>query len=494
MNEISQVLKEGRVASASPQGVKIYDRSLHNHGEVHLLMLKVDSKKFIMAVGVGELYDELDGEIHDDYKLCPLTHENRLTLAKYFTHLSPKAFGKKSTTFGLGDRLGLAGPGHLATLRGRPVSPILAQQSIRELALTGRTYQDVLDAASYAAFQEGYRDGYGADGDHLKEESDIQMSIDLGFTMLTLDASEKIPSDIQDLDDQELLVRYELVPEEKRKGYEERYLDKSIQVGEEKVVFDRIEFMKCVLIYGEAIPFMVYIYEKYIQPVDRAIDFEISIDETVTPTSPEAHYFVAAELDRQQVDIFSMAPRFCGEFQKGIDYIGDIQQFEHELRIHAAIADHFGYKLSIHSGSDKLSVFPIIAKHTKGRFHVKTAGTNWLEAVRTVAQENPSLYRRMHAYALEYFEEAKAYYHVTTNIARIKPLEQVTDAQLPEYMEEDNARQLLHITYGILLKAEDETGKAIFSDEFFDTLEKKESEYEQSLKSHIGKHLDLLNV
>ncbi|WP_438350012.1 tagaturonate epimerase family protein [Paenibacillus sp. FA6] len=494
MKQIAQSLKEGRVESASPQQVKIYERSLHTHNTDHLLMLKVEGKKAIMVVGDGELFNELAGEVQDGFKLCPLSHENRIILARYFSHLSPKAFGRQSTTFGLGDRLGLAGPGHLATLRGRPVSPVLAQQSIRELALTGRTYLDVLDAASFAAFQEGFRDGYGADGDHLKEEADIQMSLDLGFTMLTLDCSEKIPSDIQDLNDLELNERYGLLSEEIRKDYEGRYLDQSFQVGEEKVFFDHKEFMKCVLIYNEAIPFMVYIYEKYIKSVDREIDFEISIDETVTPTSPEAHYFVAAELERNHVSIFSMAPRFCGEFQKGIDYIGDLEQFEKELRIHAAIADHFGFKLSIHSGSDKLSVFPVIAKYTKGRFHVKTAGTNWLEAIRTVAKENPSLYRRMHAYALEHFEEAKAYYHVTTNISRIKPLDQVSDEQLPEYMEEDNARQLLHITYGILLKAQDESGQNLFSDEFFDTLEKKEEAYEQSLKSHIGKHLDLLNV
>jgi hypothetical protein len=494
MKQISQSLKEGRVESTSSQHVKIYERSLHTHHKDHLLMIKVEGKKVIMAVGDGELFNALEGEVQDGYKLCLPSHQNRIILAKYFSHLSPKAFGRQSTTFGLGDRLGLAGPGHLATLRGRHVSPILAQQSIRELALTGRTYLDVLDAASFAAFQEGFRDGYGADGDHLKEEADIQMSLDLGFTMLTLDCSEKIPSDIQDLNDLELNERYGLLSEEIRKDYEERYLEQSFQVGEEKVSFDHKEFMKCVLIYGEAIPFMAYIYNKYIKSVDREIDFEISIDETVTPTSPEAHYFVAAELERKQISIFSMAPRFCGEFQKGIDYIGDLQQFEKELRIHAAIADHFGFKLSIHSGSDKFSVFPVIAKYTKGRFHVKTAGTNWLEAVRTVATENPSLYRRMHAYALEHFEEAKAYYHVTTNIARIKPLVQVSDEQLPEYLEEDNARQLLHITYGILLKAQDEDGQNLFSDEFFDTLEKKEDAYEQSLKSHIGKHLDLLNV
>ena len=173
---------------------------------------------------------------------------------------------------------------------------------------------------------------------------------------------------------------------------------------------------------------MEAIFRKYIATLDRAVDFEISIDETATPTSPEAHYLVANELRDRGVTIFSMAPRFCGEFQKGIDYIGDIAQFERELASHAAIAVHFEYKLSIHSGSDKFSVFPLIGQYTNGLFHIKTAGTNWLEAVRVVAKVNPSLYRRMHQYALDHFSEATAYYHVTTDINAIVPLGEVSDA------------------------------------------------------------------
>lgn len=187
-----------------------------------------------------------------------------------------------------------------------------------------------------------------------------------------------------------------------------------------------------------------------------------------------------------------MAPRFCGEFQKGIDYIGDLAQFEQELAVHAAIADHFGYKLSIHSGSDKFSVFQLVAKYTSGRFHVKTAGTNWLEAVRTVAKVNPGLYRRMHQYALEHFQEAAAYYHVTTDVSAIKPLSEVSDENLHDYMNENNARQLIHITYGILLQAKDANGAPLFKTEFFNTLSDQEEQYEAALISHIGKHLNLL--
>ena len=73
---------------------------------------------------------------------------------------------------------------------------MLAQQSIRELTLTERTYNNVLDAASWAVMQEGFHDGFGADGDHLKRPEDIKMALDLGYSMITLDCSEKIDGSI----------------------------------------------------------------------------------------------------------------------------------------------------------------------------------------------------------------------------------------------------------------------------------------------------------
>lgn len=250
-------------------------------------------------------------------------------------------------------------------------------------------------------------------------------------------------------------------------------MNQMFQAAGTSITFDRETLIKNVLIYAAAIDFMEHIYVTYIKNASREIDFEISIDETATLTALESNFFVAKELYSRGLTIYSMAPRFCGEFQKGIDYIGDIAQFEKELIIHAGLADDFGYKLSIHSGIDKFSVFPIIGKYTKGRFHVKTAGTNWLEAVRTVAKVNPSLYRRMHQYALEHFKEATAY-HVTTDISKIAPLEQVSDADLANtYMNEDNARQLIHITYGF---AADEgcAGNSLFKDEFYRTPSEQE--------------------
>ena len=71
-----------------------------------------------------------------------------------------------------------------------------------------------------------------------------------------------------------------------------------------------------------------------------------------------------------------MAPRFCGEFQKGIDYIGDIDLFNKELHIHSQIADYFKYKLSIHSGSDKFSIYNSISQITNQRFQTLAINLN----------------------------------------------------------------------------------------------------------------------
>ncbi len=475
--------------------MKVYKKSYIYHDNVHLIMIKDKAKKGILAVGNGQLFDDLEGtDIEGKGKFCSLSHANRLVLNRYFDYTVPRAFGTKIATMGLGDRLGLASPGHIETVKGKSVKPILAQQSIRELTLTNRTMNDMLDAACFAVFQEGYKDGFGADGDHIKEEKDIQYALSLGISMLTLDCSDQIPKGIEKKSAEQLSVDYEKLPRAIKDHYNEQYLNKTFDVDGLYISFDEKLLMENVLQYNEALNYMVHVYNEYIITEKREIDFEISIDETETITSPTAHFFVANELRLKGVEVTSLAPRFCGEFQKGIDYIGDIEQFEYELSEHALIAEHFGYKLSIHSGSDKFKVFPIIAKYTKGILHVKTAGTNWLEAIRVIAQMNPNLYRRMHIFALEHFEEALAYYHVTPDLAGIAPLENVPDSELESYMDDDAARQLFHVTYGLLLTAKDESDKNIFKEEFFCTLDKQEEEYRAALVKHIGKHVELLEL
>jgi hypothetical protein len=247
-------------------------------------------------------------------------------------------------------------------------------------------------------------------------------------------------------------------------------------------------------IYGEAIDFASDMYNRFLKGGRYEADFEISIDETGTPTTPLQHFFVAKELIDAGVLFATMAPRFCGEFQKGIDYIGDLAQFENEINIHAIIARHFKYKLSIHSGSDKFSVFPAIGRESRGVFHIKTSGTNWLEAMRVTAQVDPALYREIHKYALSVFAEARMNYHVNADISKIPDVDYLPDGELPKLFEDNHVRQLIHITYGSILNKKEDGGVFAFKDRLYDLWRRWDDVYTLALEQHIGKHLDLLGI
>src|SRR4030065_57925 len=137
-------------------------------------------------------------------------------------------------------------------------------------------------------------------------------------------------------------------------------------------------------------------------------ELEISVDETEQPTSPTEHFYIASELKRLGVQWISLAPRYIGRFEKGVDYIGDPLAFEADLGLHAAIARRLGpYKLSLHSGSDKFSIYPIFMEKTQGLAHLKTAGTSYLEALRTIAALDKDLIREIYTFARERFEADK---------------------------------------------------------------------------------------
>ena len=467
----------------------VYPDSVNAIGSDYVFMVNGDADDYIVATGAAATKFEGETVSCDacTYVVAPKTHKNADALRAMFAFTAPQPILKQKRTFGVGDRLGIATPGHLRVFKEYDAYPILAQQSIRELNLTERTYEDVLDAASYYVFRDGYKDGFGADGDHLKKAEEIEYALGLGFTMITLDCSEHIRGGVEKLSPAELAAECTLSDE-----LIARYIGKDIDIEGEKLVFDEDELRRCVLIYGEAIEFAAGIFQKYFKEGGAKADFEVSIDETATPTSPMQHYFAANELILRGVDVATVAPRFCGEFQKGVDYIGDLAQFERELKTHAAIARHFGYKLSIHSGSDKFSTFGLIGKYTNGNFHVKTAGTNWLEAMRAVAAADPAMYREIHAFALERFEDAKKFYHVTTDLNKIPALDTLTDAELPNLFTMNDARQLIHITYGFILTEKNTDGTYRFKNRLYKFWRENETVYSDMLYAHIGKHLAIL--
>ena len=421
-----------------------------------------------------------------EWTLAPLNHANAEKMRALFPWTAPTRVLDRDKTMGVGDRLGIAADGHIKVFKKYPeITPIFAQQSIRELNLTNRTFADVIDSASFAVFRNGFKTGWGADGDHVKTADEVAYALRSGCTMITLDCSEQIDNTIEGMTEEQVNAKYV-----QNKELEDIYLNKSFDIGEGVTIsFDQDMFRRSVLIYSAAIEHCKDIYFNVIMKDGKQLaDFELSIDETMTPTVPEQHFFVANELIRHHIHVSTVAPRFCGEFQKGIDYIGNLDQFAKEMRVHAVISRHFGYKISIHSGSDKFSIFPAAGKETKGRFHLKTAGTNWLEAVKLVAIKDPELYREIHKFALTAFEAATAYYHVTTNLNNIPDIDTLTDEQLPDLFNNNDSRQLIHITYGLILNKKNADGSYTFKDRLYKLWRKYRDDYANLLFNHIGHH------
>lgn len=468
--------------------LEVYQDSIHKVHDKVMFVVSDHKTDYIILEGndpMGFFGDLITVGSYHAFKI-PLTHHNANVLRSHFPFTNPIPVLRKKRSFGLGDRLGIAGEGHLRVFKACDAYPVLAQQSMRELTLTKRSYEDVLDAASFAVFKYGYHEGFGADGDHLKKMDDIEHVLKLGYTMITLDCSDYIKNDVLTLSDDEIRARV-VLPEVMK----QTYLDRDVAIEGHLIHFSEMDLMRAYYVYQDAIGYTTKVYETFFKDRKYTANLELSIDETMTPTKPVEHYFVSNELKNRGVILDTLAPRFCGEFQKGVDYIGDLVQFERELSVHAAIARHFDYKLSIHSGSDKFSIFSIIGKHTQGVFHIKTAGTNWLEAMRLVALKDPSLYREIHAFALDAFYEAKKLYHVTTDLSKIPLLHTLKDHELPDLFQLNDARQLIHITYGAILTAE-VNHQDRFRSKLYHLWSTYHQEYAAMLEKHIGEHIHKL--
>ena len=474
-------LRDQFTASVKNLELSVYPRSI-DEAENTICAIAGDNKGKHLAVA-GEKACLFDGTEKNGIKLCPLSVKNSEALMGLFPYTRPQSHRGHPFTIGLGDRLGVATPGHVRAIAGYHVFPILAQQSIRELNLTNRTFSDVIAAAAFGVFQEGYKLGYGADGDHLKTKEEITYALESGCSMITLDCSEHINVKAASFTEAEVSAAYAAIPGEIRSHYETAYLEKDLPfIGK----LSAAELQHIVLVFWKAVQHAIACYRhiESIRTID--VDFELSIDETLTVTTPAEHFIVASELAYASVYPDSVAPHFTGEFEKGIEYSGNLDQFARDFMLHQQIADYFGYKLSVHSGSDKFSVFSTVGRVTKGKVHVKTAGTNWLEALAVVAECDPALYRKAHCFALEHRPEAEKYYHVSTDTNTIPNIALQGNAYLPEYLKLPASRQTMHITYGLLL------AEPWFKEPFYDILYRHEEEYYNRLVAHIGKHLRLI--
>jgi hypothetical protein len=387
-------------------------------------------------------------------------------------------------------------------LYGGPILPIFAQQSIREMSRTNRSPQEVMRDAQTGAVSAGYTGPRGADADHLKTPEDVDRTAAAGFVFYTIDPSGFVDAQADDYSPGDLKSRADALHDEC--SWIGNYVGQSIRLNTGTVLtLDEQVCRKAAVKYGRAVNHACELSE-YIARVatqrGQPYEIELSVDETPQPTTLAEHYIVADRCLARGMKLVSLAPRYVGDFEKGVDYKGDLSAFDRSLADHAAIAEALGpYKLSLHSGSDKLSIYPSFARITRGRFHVKTAGTSYLEALRVAARHDQKLFRRIIDFSRSRYETDKATYHVSATLENTPPPSDITDARKLEsiYLElwSDVApgkgftapgRQILHCTFGSVLT------DATLGHELRELLTSNQSTYTEVLADHFARHLQAL--
>ncbi|NIS59265.1 MAG: hypothetical protein GTO13_00710 [Proteobacteria bacterium] len=427
---------------------------------------------------------------------------NAAALRETVPYTRPQVLGLKPA-FGFGDRIGFATPGHaMAAARAEgKILPVFAQQSIREMSRTERTASQVLDAATWGVFRVGWTGPFGADADHLKTKSDVDVTAQAGFVFFTIDPSEYVDQQANDYNKDQIDQRFQDLIDGKVEGasdFIKLYRGRTFEIehgeGTFGVSFEELPLKRAAVKYGRALAHTYEMARHVAKRMgSRPFELEISVDETPQPTSPLEHLFIALELKRHDTSIVSLAPRFVGDFEKAIDYKGDLNRFDESLREHMAIAEQFGpYKISVHSGSDKLSIYPSFGRICRGRFHVKTAGTSYLEALRVVCRVDKGLFRSIVRFARERFETDRATYHISTGLDLVPETSDLKDGELEEvYLDRDHGRQILHVTFGSVLTERTDSGYR-FRERIRTILRQNQQLHEDVLRGHLGKHIQML--
>jgi len=459
-------------------GMKIYP--VKGEKERYLGMWSGDKKLYFD----DPLYLEPDEDKGKFFFLYPFNFKNYLTLADYFPNLKPQPAGVK-TSLGCGDRLGLVSRAHLEAVKNYPIFPVIAQQSPRELQKMGRTFQDVLLSAAWGVLESGNIIPFGADADHLKDEEYLQEGIESGFSMYTLDGSGVASFQMLSKSEKELQQIFDSMSQEEREIFN-RYADRTFTLRRGlEIDFRRETFFPLFKVYFPVINFvekMNFILQEKLS----SYDLEVSLDEGEGVTSPEVHFFVAEELHRRGVDFQSLAPRFPGSFEKAIDYQGNIQEFSSSLQSHLTVQQEIeGYRLSLHSGSDKFSIYPIFSQETNRLFHLKTSGTSWLKGLEVVAHKDPQLFRKIYELSEEDLEENRKAYQISFTKGDIhRDLNTFPDKDLPSLLAHPLIRQFLHISYGSVWR--------VFKSELSHLFFQYEEEHYRLVRENIDRHLRFL--
>ncbi len=285
-------------------------------------------------------------------------------------------------SFGIGDRFGRQAPFQLRSFQqlqshGISVTPVW-NKSNREHSLIGSEPPQVLQSARDAVLEAGWSGKWHIDADHIRQTT-VDRFLEVS-DFFTIDVAESIgkPAGIESIDS---FVRRHT---EFENGIDVPGISVPIQISPEGVRAIAREYLSAVQEAGRTF--------RYIAERKELGSFivEVSMDETEEPQTPAQLLVILAALADEGVPVQTIAPKFSGRFNKGIDFVGNLDQFDTEFRDDLAViafaVEQFGLpdnlKLSVHSGSDKFSLYPIIREGLRDSgkgIHLKTAGTTWLE-------------------------------------------------------------------------------------------------------------------
>ncbi|MHC4424540.1 MAG: tagaturonate epimerase family protein [Planctomycetota bacterium] len=408
-------------------------------------------------------------------------------------------------SFGIGDRFCHQGKAQLAALmkakeQGLSITPVW-NKSHREHTIIGTKSADARKEADDAVAACGWDGPYFVDADHIGLDNVDKFIESSDF--FTLDVADFI-TEIGDGADVDSFV-------EKHKKYIGSLaidgIEETFNITEERIRAVANRSLLAVKQAGK-------IY-RHIVAAKGAGKFitEVSMDETDQPQSPVEMFFILAAIADEGIPAQTIAPKFAGRFNKGVDYVGDVtgfaKEFEQDLAVVALAVREFGLpenlKLSIHSGSDKFSIYGPIAEALKkfdAGLHVKTAGTTWLEELIGLAMaggDGLSIAKEVYAEALPRFDELCGPYATvididTAGLPAAREVDKWDGQSFASALRHDqscerynsNFRQLLHIAYKIAAEMGTRFSDALKKHEGIIAQNVTENIYERHIKAVYG--------
>lgn len=374
-------------------------------------------------------------------------------------------------SFGVGDRFAHQASAQLkacmiAGTRGVEVIPVW-NKSNREHVIVGSSPSEVRAAAEKAARALGWQKSFHVDADHITLHT-VDRFLD-SCDFFTIDVADAIGKPVPSSEVEKFVV-----------SHQELVSNVPLDGGKSSIELNRESLRSISSMYLCAVMQAAAIYRHIAERKgEDNVIVEVSMDETDSPLTPGELLVILAALADYGVPLQTIAPRFSGRFNKGIDYVGDTAKFDREFRTDLAVIAHAihdyglpsGLKLSIHSGSDKFSLYSLIHQallDTGAGLHLKTAGTTWLEELIGLAEaggEGLDLAREIYIGAYMHQEELCAPYVTVIDIdaTRLPSPDQVNRWNSEQYVNalrhnqqcreyNPSFRQLLHVGYKIAAK------------------------------------------